>query len=407
MFYQESKTAKAAVIGTIMPWTGPISNIPKGWILCDGSTIPAINYPLLVQAIGDTYNAGSSTLGGQFPDYTGNFVLPNLNTKTLIDIEEDYFGNTANGGTGKTIDVDSTARDIVTPLIGDNSDNGVTVIFNDVYTDVIFTLNDRTGYAGKITGNTIIKGEGTETVYIGGRKLGVSHVRSHTHSGSYETLFNGDPVKPGTGVVPYANINMTFNMEINDDDLQVPFQPDWGAGYYGTFTLTESSWSVVENRSGAGSGQTGRTLARVGSENPPYNLIPQGVIRTPISNALTNPTLVSQASVPYGLGGGNVTIPQGYRNYYNDSEYSSLGNFGTLVSNTASSWSDASLLAHGHDEIEITYDTNNLKPQSTLNSSVNIPANTVLDNSLNVAALQIDMNISQPSLTCLYIIRAY
>ena len=35
MFYQESKTAKAAAIGTIMPWGGGITTIPKGWIVCD------------------------------------------------------------------------------------------------------------------------------------------------------------------------------------------------------------------------------------------------------------------------------------------------------------------------------------------------------------------------------------
>jgi microcystin-dependent protein len=55
-FYQESRTMKGAVIGTIMPWSGSLSEIPKGWIVCDGSQPEAKDYPLLVQAIGDTYN---------------------------------------------------------------------------------------------------------------------------------------------------------------------------------------------------------------------------------------------------------------------------------------------------------------------------------------------------------------
>jgi len=68
MFYQEVKTARAAAIGTIMPWTGALSLIPKGWIFCNGQTVTASEYPLLVQAIGDTYNAGVSDLGGSFPN---------------------------------------------------------------------------------------------------------------------------------------------------------------------------------------------------------------------------------------------------------------------------------------------------------------------------------------------------
>ena len=56
MFYQESKTAKGAAIGTIMPWGGGITSIPKGWIICDGQYVNAGEYPLLTQTIGDTYN---------------------------------------------------------------------------------------------------------------------------------------------------------------------------------------------------------------------------------------------------------------------------------------------------------------------------------------------------------------
>ena len=86
-FYQETRTMKGAVIGTIMPWTGAISRIPKGWIICDGAQPPSNEYPLLVQTIGDSYNPGDSNLGGVFPAYTGNFTLPNLvNGKMLMDI---------------------------------------------------------------------------------------------------------------------------------------------------------------------------------------------------------------------------------------------------------------------------------------------------------------------------------
>lgn len=63
-FYQEIKTAKAAAIGTIMPWTGGVSDIPDGWIPCDGSQISAGDFPLLARAIGDTYNLSTAVTEG-------------------------------------------------------------------------------------------------------------------------------------------------------------------------------------------------------------------------------------------------------------------------------------------------------------------------------------------------------
>jgi hypothetical protein len=405
MFYQGSKTAKAAVIGTIMPWTGPLGAIPDGWVICDGSTKNARDYPLLVQAIGDTYNAGVSNLGGSFPNYSGEFVLPDLNNRMLLDIEEDYFGSVNTGGTGKSIDTDVDARSIISPFIGDNVDNGIPVVYNNVYTDVIFTLNDRTGYSGRIKGNTIIPGEFEKTIYLGGRKLGTSHIRSHSHSGSYETLANSDPTRPGEGVVPYENATTTFKIGAQDTFGDSNPLVDNGNKIYFTYNLSPANWGAVENVSGFGSGIPGRTVARVRTEIPPVNLTPQRVMFTPIKDNLDSPTLDSGTTIPYALGGNTLTVPVGLRNYYPD--IPGVGNFGTLVSNRADNWDSEFLLAHNHDPIDVQFDTASLKPSSSLVGSASIPATTVLDNGTNVAAFQIDMNTTQPSLTCVYIIRAY
>ena len=67
MFYQERHEAKGAVIGTIMAWTGGLSAIPHGWVICDGSTLAADEFPLLAATIGDSYNMGSSS------NFTGSF----------------------------------------------------------------------------------------------------------------------------------------------------------------------------------------------------------------------------------------------------------------------------------------------------------------------------------------------
>jgi hypothetical protein len=409
MFYQEVKSARAAAIGTIMPWTGPISNIPKGWVFCNGQSVTASDYPLLVQAIGDTYNAGNSDLGGSFPTYTGSIVLPNLNGKSLMDLEEAYFDTIANGGTGRAADTNTEARSIISPFIGDNTDNSIPVIFNDVYTDVIFTLNDREGYGGKIKGSTIAPGEEAKTVYIAPRKLGRNHLRAHRHSGSYETIARFPDFRPGDGVIPWDFITYKFGLGIQD------VEPGPQGDVYGlNFEMTRGhTWADIESRSGFGSGQAGRTLASCWSENPPVNLFPQSVHKTPIAGSLQDPRLNSGRTVSYGINGGTVTVPTGYTNFYPDLGVNT--NYGTLNShpaydfsaNTPSIGFNPVIEPHQHDEIEVTFDTSNLQPQSSINSDVNIPINTVLDNSQNRAVLQINFNTSQPGLNCIYIIRAY
>jgi len=412
MFYQSSKTAKAAIIGTIMPWSGPLGDIPKGWILCDGSILDADLYPLLVQAIGDTYNAGVSNLGGSFPDYSGQFVLPDLNGRHLMDIEDDYFDTVANGGTGKTVDIDVDARTIISPYIGDNVDNGVPTLFaggSSLKTDVEFTLNERNGYAGRINGNTIIDGQGSQVVYVGGRKLGVSHIRGHAHNGTYETIQGAgtNELKPGLGVIPYENITTRWRYFTTDNVTDVFGAEDTGLALRYYYELISDDWPTVENKNGFGNGIPGRTLASVRSERPPTNIRPKYTTWTPIQN-LSNyvqAQLDSEASVQYGLFGSTLQVPSGFRNYYPD--YPGDGNYGTLISNPGTAWSDEAIQAHDHDVIEIEYDQGTLKPQNSISSEVEIPAATVLDNASNIGALEIEMNTSQPSLTCQYIIRAY
>lgn len=448
-FYQQSKTAKAAVIGTIIPWTGSANTVPDGWILCNGGSVAANEFPLLAQAIGDSYNQGNSDFGGNFPAYTGSITIPDLNNKVLIDIEESYFNTKQNGGTGKAIDTDPDAKTLLSPLIGDNTDNGTTLIFTDVFIDVVFTLNDRSGYVGKIAGNTFVPGDGAKTLYVGPRKLGRQHVTGHTHGGSYRTLRNDNPQRPGLGVIPYFSVVYTFyfsTYETSGEDSAEYFyfgysdKPGFGGeaasgkttvrpGLYfgsdgnGTFGTTYASpnagipgaqsfrsWLSHTPTSGFGQGPDGRVIAKVITEQPPINVTPRRVARSPITREfLESPSvglskfIDSSRQYNYALGGGSFTIPTGFQNYYADSDRT----FDTLSSTDAITENSDKIEAHTHDEIEITYDGSAIRARSSIVSQVNIPATTLLDNTANKSALQIDFNVSQPQLTCIYIIRAY
>lgn len=413
-FYQQTRTAKAAAIGTIMPWTGGVSNIPKGWILCDGTPIPAVNYPLLARAIGDTYNNGPSSFAGSFPNYAGNIVLPNLTNKTLIDIETSYFGA---GGTGETQDLDPKAATAVTPLIGANTDNGVRTIYNDITTDVVFTLNDRSGYFGRAAGNTISGGEGiSKTVYISARKLGRDHIKPHNHPGRYDSISYTNPQRPGTGVIPYASFSFQFYSYIDYDDGDILYggQSDTETGV--SIRLDDPKTRGAVN--GFGTGSPGRVVAGINAENPPINYTPFNVKLSPIQAFMTNPRVDQATPIPYGLQGVNINLPAGARNYYPDitNSITQANTFDTLLTPPAYDFNQITqspgtsdvIVPHVHDEFDVEFVRGTLRPNSTLTVDVEAPnANLSLDNQSNQAALQINFNTSQPGLTCIYIIRAY
>ena len=113
--YGKLKTMKAAAIGTIIPWVGGSTEIPKGWLICDGSSISASRYPLLAQNIGNTY--GGATFSGNFPNYSGNITLPKIISRPLVDMDVAYFGGGALGTKRQDIDT-IEALDTVSRFIG-------------------------------------------------------------------------------------------------------------------------------------------------------------------------------------------------------------------------------------------------------------------------------------------------
>lgn len=413
-FYQQTRTAKAAAIGTIMPWTGGISNVPKGWILCDGTPISAKSYPLLARAIGDTYNNGPSSFVGSFPDYTGNIVLPNLANKNLIDIESSYFGP---GGTGNSEDLNPGSSSAISPLIGPNTDNGVKTVYNDITTDVVFTLNDRSGYSGRARGNTISGGEGvSKSVYISPRKLGRDHIKPHNHPGRYETLSYSSILRPADGVIPYSNFSYTFSSNISTDDGQIFIGADRDSTVNVTVNLVGRN---RDDTSGFGQGQPGRVVAGINAESPNFNYIPVNVKLTPLAPFLTNPRVDSVTPIPFGVLGNNIPIGTGEKNYYPDISniISQANTFDTLsvpqahdfnVITQAVGVSGDVIQPHLHDEFDVEFVRGTLRPNTTLTVSAEAPnANLNLDNVSNRGVLQINFNTSQPGLTSIYIIRAY
>lgn len=59
-------------IGSVMPFAGPLTNIPVGWLPCTGNTVSKTNYPDLYNVIGQSW--GGSGTDFLLPDMRGEFL---------------------------------------------------------------------------------------------------------------------------------------------------------------------------------------------------------------------------------------------------------------------------------------------------------------------------------------------
>jgi len=61
------------VIGSVKPFAG--SDLPIGFLFCDGSPISRTAYPLLFAAIGTTYGVGDGSTTFNLPDFRGRAAI--------------------------------------------------------------------------------------------------------------------------------------------------------------------------------------------------------------------------------------------------------------------------------------------------------------------------------------------
>ena len=87
-------------VGAVIPYAGSLSakDIPSGWLLCDGRSVSADEYPRLYACISSMYGTAIS----------GMFTLPNLKGRTIVgyeSIERTLNFNTVEASWPKTRDV--------------------------------------------------------------------------------------------------------------------------------------------------------------------------------------------------------------------------------------------------------------------------------------------------------------
>ena len=189
--YGSIKSMKTAKIGTIMLWAGDgndgdlLSNLPTGWILCDGRVYPASRYPLLASVLGNSY--GGTPITGDFPHYNGTIKLPDITGRCMMDLEPNMLALSQ---------YQYGQADAFTKLSSLVVDDGLTVSIPTLIsadTDLSFNVASDIEFVGKMTGGvganniTISPPSFSTTVYTVPRKLGINHMPYHKHPGTYES----------------------------------------------------------------------------------------------------------------------------------------------------------------------------------------------------------------------------
>lgn len=172
-----------------MPWAGDgnegnlLSNIPTGWILCDGRVYQASRYPLLASIIGNSY--GGTPITGEFPHYVGTVKVPDITGRVLMDLEQNMLANTK---------YQYGQSDAYSKLFNLVVDDGLSVSVPTLIsadTDLAFNVTSNIEFVGKMTGGpnatniSISPPSFSTTIYTVPRKLGINHMPYHKHPGTY------------------------------------------------------------------------------------------------------------------------------------------------------------------------------------------------------------------------------
>jgi hypothetical protein len=389
---------KSAPVGTIMPWSGQSSsgnlpnNIPHGWIVCDGRTFEANDFPLLASMIGNTYGPTDSSIVGNFPDYDEGdvFRVPNLNGRSMVDIEKSYLQDAAYQF-GQP-----DAEDVIGDLI---SEDGTGVTPPTIYsadTDLQFQLDPIDTMAGKIQNITLNDPTWSKTYYTIGRKLGIDHTPGHKHAGQYTTarpsgkyvqVFEA-PTSPASGEYESANLNGIQNTDTADQ---------WPNGfgsmtYYdeNALVLTDSAKTFTQDRI---------PVANLNRAIPAHGAYTAGFSDT--YNQAASGAYDHSLRQVTGVFPPPATV-FGRPNYYNGDVGST---YPTNLSHIGQDFTDQTLASHNHFSFDVSMNIGGLRIPP------NIAVNNVQSYTVNVSdipdALNILMDNQTPSQTVIMIIRAY
>lgn len=388
-YYNSLKTLKTAAIGTIMPWAGDTASsktgyenqgdfgVPRGWIVCNGSSYSANELPLLAQTIGTTYGG---TITGSFPDYNplDSFLVPNLTGKHMADYSTSYI----TGVTGLPSS-DSEAQTAITSKMGANTDSGISNSYTS-NANLTFSITASNTMVGKTTGQTADDPTYFKLYYTVSRKLGQRHTPGHDHGNAYPSI-------QGTGVLAELYETPTPNTEGNGKRV---------------------------------TGYRGNNQAETGSPDT------QGSLRFSVFEDNTESHIVTDQPRSFGanticshpFSGGYIPLKSDkypytrnqtgqYKNFSSNLPHPNFGfdsnvTYATTFNHNYDQWGNNALPGgHNHGVFDITMNKSGLKPPKTIYHNDVSTHNVTPQNVPNAVSMTVDVNT--PSMNMLYIIKAF
>ena len=423
--YNRIKAQKASPIGTIMPWTGSSSTsdlasdaIPKGWIVLRGQQLRAKDYPLLAQVVGNLYgpvvDPGQPFVGisNSYPNYNEDdvFNLPRLSEVSLIDLEGSL--------------IDPATQFVVGQYISTNGSEGNQPLTNVLsYIDINFSVQVSSELAGKIKGIDFEEPAYFDTIRTIPRKLGTEHIASHTHSRPTDGFYPS--VELGGG---YLGLFEAGEFDIQDSEFvtggDIGMNPSEGqADRFNPGTVRHTKYDATVNS--LPDMNTFRNFSEDSDVIPAIPTVNRTVaqygntVEYQDDNSCIVNTQEPAVTAPFPPPG----IYLGQRNYYSSTDipgfrrgeglFDSLttapedyyGVPDTAAGRDADAFASNSLGSHNHFTVDLTM----TKGQMDLPGTILINNMTTGNvEPINVdRGLSVQINPNTPSLTVLYIIRAY
>jgi microcystin-dependent protein len=361
--YNTLKSMKGFPIGSIIPWSGSLDSIPFGWILCNGVSPPVSRYPLLYEVIGNSYGGTEGT----------TFKLPTLTdgASAVMDIYQGHFNYLQNAGDAHRPENTVRSADSFWGLIGsaDNGNRPGNTQTNWLSTiDVIGEQISRPDVVAKHEAFGLSEGDVSVTYSTNERKLSDRHVPNHNHD--YET----------SGSVSYTRKGNRATK--NSDRFRV------GYACYKDGNATEVARSTNDPPI------NGTQMASVGASNTVGTTYRQGggniVNDQPTWDGQNRATGFDNGD---GVSGGDMWAHRSGTRYF----WSSLSHSETTF---------AQIAGHSHGSLEYNW----VSKIKIINPGIvtNVKMNSVtIDNTSGRNFGSINMNSATPTLTMLFIIKAF
>lgn len=389
IFLNRQKAHRGFPVGSILPWTASVSQIPKGWLPCNGSTsVRVVDYPLLYRVIGNIYGGTANV----------NFRLPRLNdgTSAAMDMFKGHFYYLRDKGDAHKPEKTNITDDIFWQTVGGALTGNAPSTTQTSYVstvDIVGVLTNQDPVTGGqlqlsalYSDFELIQGEFTQVVLPSSRKLGDKHIPSHGHG--YEVQ-EGDVTNytysTGVRARDYAGGSLADNFFCDLDSESACIQRAIPLGING---------EQMSAMTGSGAGPDGLAVnwpsADIRWGGGSFGVCPGGET----GSICYDPTQGAD-----GFTGGDMWAHRGGQKYY----WSSLSKNAETNDNRRF----VNVSGHGHQVMQYTFSSKYIRVLNpALVSDVRLN-NVDIINTTGLNFGTITANTATPNLTMTYIIKAF